>query len=455
MELRPYQMDAINGVREAYRNGFKSPIVVAPCGSGKSYQAAYMAKCVTDKGGRVLFIVHRIEIVRQIIETFEQWDIDLNLCDVGMVQTFTKNIDKIEKPRLIITDEGHHNVSTTYKRIYEAFPDVHRVSFSATPCRLDGKPLSDACDIIVEGPSVTWLIENNYLAPYKYFAPQLADFTGLKKRAGDYETEAQAAILSKPKIFGDVIEHYIRLADGKKAICYSPTVNHSMEMCEAFNNAGIPAAHIDGKTPAENRKQKMAAFRSGDIKILCNNEIIAEGVSVDDCEVCILLRKTASLTLFVQQSMRSMRYLPGKTAIIIDHVGNYLQHGLPDDKRYWSLDKKLKETKKYNSDGTLKIRQCPKCFLTFQTAPICPYCGEVYKRTPEEIQEIKNVELQQIKQMQLSQRDRYKEECREVVKRYATIDEARNLQECMEWCKRNGRKAGFGYFHARRRGFIK
>lgn len=455
MELRPYQFDVINKSRDAYRQGFRSPVIVLGCGAGKSFIAAFMAKQNTDRGRRVLFMVHRIEIVRQIVETFTDCGVNMDLCEVGMVQSFTRHIEDIKPMSLIITDEGHHGLSTTYRKIYDAFPDVPRISFTATPCRLDGKPLSDTCDIIIEGVSVSWLIENNFLAPYKYYAPQLADFSDVKKRAGDYDTKQLAAIMSKPKIFGDVIAHYRRLADGKKAICYSPSVQHSKDMCDQFNAAGIPAAHLDGETPADERKGIMQSFRDGTVKILCNNEIIAEGVSVDDCEVCILLRKTASLTLHVQQSMRCMRYLPGKTAIIIDHVGNYLSHGLPDTVREWTLKGKLKSPSKFNEDGTLRVRQCPKCYHTFLTAPICPNCGEPYRTTREEIQEIKNVQLKEIKDRELEHKNKYKENCAVVVSGYSGIEQCRNTSEIMAWCKLNGRKAGYGYHMARIRGFVK
>lgn len=454
MELRPYQYDIIERAREAFKQGKRSPIIVLPCGAGKSFIAAYMAKQNTDRGWRVLFMVHRIEIVRQIVETFAECGVNMDLCDIGMVQTFTKRISLIQAPSLIITDENHHGSSRTYKNVYEHFPNVPRIGFTATPCRLSGAPLSDVSDCIIEGVNVQWLIDNNYLSPFRYFAPQLGDMTDLKKRAGEYDTAQQEAILAKPKIYGDIILHYKKLANGKKAILYAPTVKYSKDISELFNAENIPAAHIDGTTLPEERKKIMKSFRDGNIKILCNNEIISEGVSVDDCEVCILLRKTASLTLFTQQSMRCMRYMPEKTAIIIDHVGNYLQHGMVNDNREWSLEHNIKPKSKYNAKGELQIKQCPECFMCFQNALICPFCHSEYKHTTEEIKQIKSVELTEIKARQQEYKNKYKENAETVVRRYSSVESCRNATEVMAWCKVNNKKYAYGYHVSRMRGFL-
>lgn len=379
----------------------------------------------------------------------------MRYCDMYMVQSATRIISELTEPSLILTDEAAHASANTYKKIYTSFPNALHIGFTASPCRITGKPLGDVFDCLVEGVSVPWLIDNEKLSPYKYYSAQLADFSSVKKRAGDYSTDELSNIMSKPKIFGDIIEHYKKFANGKKAICYSPSVQYSINMCAEFNNNGINAAHIDGTTPSDTRRDVMQAFREGAIRILCNNEIISEGVSIDDCESVILLRKTASLALYIQQVGRSMRYKPGKTAIIIDHVGNYLLHGLPDTVREWSLDCNIKPHSQYNVNGTLKIRQCPKCFYTFPTAPICPNCGEAYIVTREEIKQIREVELQEIKQRQEEYKTKYKEDCKTVVERYNSVQQCRNMTELMQWCKINNLKSGYGYHMGKIMGFIR
>ena len=91
-----------------------------------------------------------------------------------------------------------------------------------------------------------------------------------------------------------------------------------------------------------------------------------------------------------------MRYLPGKTAIILDLVGNYTRHGLPDEQIEWSLEHSHEKHKQHNADGTYSIRVCPECFQTFRTAPVCPYCGAEYPVQGRELEVIKDVELRRI-----------------------------------------------------------
>lgn len=140
----------------------------------------------------------------------------------------------------------------------------------------------------------------------------------------------------------------------------------------------------------------MEDFRAGRITVLCNVGIISEGVSIDEVSCCILLRPTESVALGIQQMMRCMRYLPGKTAKIIDCVGNYLRVGLPTDEREWSLSKPVSKRRLTDENGNFYIRCCPECYMTFQTAPKCPFCGSEYPLHPREIQAKQEIELRRI-----------------------------------------------------------
>ena len=342
MELRPYQEDLVTKTRQAWSQGYKAPCIVLGCGGGKSCIVAEIARRTTWNGKRVMFLVHRKELVDQIFRTFVRWGVLMDLCDIGMVQTFTRRIKKLKKPDLIITDENHHSPANSYKKIYEHFSDVLRVGVTATPVRLNGDGLCETNDKLIIGVSTKWLIENKCLAPYDYYAPDIADLTGLHTRMGEYVTADIEKAMIKNTVFGDAIKYYKQLANGKKAVCYCSSVKHSMATAKAFCDAGIKAVHIDGTTPKAERDRVISDFRKGSIEILCNVDLISEGFDVPDCECTILLRPTHSLTLYIQQAMRSMRYKEGKRAIIIDHVGNYARHGMPDDIREWTLEKKEK-----------------------------------------------------------------------------------------------------------------
>ena len=446
MPLRDYQEELVGKVRESWINGRRAPCIVLPCGGGKSCIVAEIARRTTEKKNRVLFLVHRRELCEQIENTFRKWGVDMELCQIIMVQTAVRRLDKIAYPSLIITDENHHSKADTYKRIYEAFPKSRRVGVTATPIRLDGSGLADVNDELITGVSAKWLIENNCLSPYDYYAPSLVDMTGIKIRKGDYDISSVENLMLRKAVFGDVIKYYKELAEGKQAICYCTSVRHSVETAKQFNIAGIEAVHVDGSTSKAERKRIMNDFRRGAIDILCNVDLISEGFDVPDCECAILLRPTQSLTLYIQQSMRCMRYRKGKRAVIIDHVGNYARFGMPDDDRAWTLDGRKRQKYEISDSDEIKSKECPQCFAVFRPFAddgtpirICPYCGyELPKKERAEI-EIEPAELKKIEGFVLD---------------FRTPDECSSYSELLDYAEKHGYKKGWAFYQARRRGMI-
>lgn len=447
MPLRQYQVDLENGVRQAYREGCKAPCIVLPCGGGKSVIIADIAKQTTAKGNRVLFLVHRRELCDQIRNTFTRWGVNMRLCDIMMVQTAARRLDRLPEPKLIITDENHHCLANTYRKIYDHFPDCRRVGVTATPIRLNGDGLGDVNDKLIIGVSAKWLINNNCLAPYDYYAPSIVDLSGAKISRGEFDTSSVEKLVLQKAVFGDVVSYYRKLAGGKQAICYCTSIRHSIEMAAAFCSAGIEAEHIDGTTPKAERDEIVKKFKVGALDILCNVDLISEGFDVPDCECAILLRPTQSLTLYIQQAMRCMRYRPGKRAVIIDHVGNYARHGLPDDDREWTLAKKDRSKKAEKSEAAeAAVTQCPECFLTFHTKDengdivrICPYCGaELPVKERREIEQ-KEAELKKIEGFCID---------------YSDPNSCSSYNELLLYAKKHGYKQGWAYYQARKRGLL-
>ena len=380
MELRPYQKKVVYDVRNALRYN-RGVCAVLPCGGGKSVIIGNIAKMTTDKGNRVLFLVHRQELCEQIYQTFIKCGVNMDLVNIEMVQTACKHLDDLQTPNLIITDEAHHSKSISYTKIYDYFSTTKLLGFTATPTRLDKQDLSEIYSCRVESVSVQWLIDNHYLAPFRYYSAKLLD-------EKDFDNKFKIAeILAEKSVYGDVISNYQRIAENKSAICYCPSIATSKTMAENFRNNGISAVHIDGNTSKIVRNSAIEDFRNGKIKIICNVDLISEGFDVPDCEVVILLRPTQSLTLHIQQSMRSMRYKVNKTAIIIDHVNNYLKYGLPTQMRDWDGINE-EERKKMISNKEAPEQKCPNCFYVglredFQIDKykmMCPLCGYEWER---------------------------------------------------------------------------
>ena len=389
--LRDYQQELFDRTSLALRQGYRRPLVVAPCGAGKSYLFAEMIN--RTRRGEVLVLTHREELKRQHEELLR--DLHIENARVSMILTEANRLGEYPTPALIVTDEAHLSRSNSWQKVIEYY-DTYTVGFTATPIRLDGKPLGDIYDTLIEGVDVKWLIENHRLAPYEYYAPTTVDTSDLRKVAGDYVVSDLEKIMNERAIYGDVVESYRRFTSGERTIAYCVSVRHAETTAAAFNSAGIRAEVLSSGTPTGERQRIMDDFRTGKFPVLCNVGIIAEGISINEVTCCILLRPTDSIALGIQQMMRCMRYMPGKTAKIIDCVGNYTRVGLPDDEREWSLERPVKRRNALNERGDFFIRCCPECYLTFKTAPICPFCGAEYPLHPREIKAHEEIELTRI-----------------------------------------------------------
>ena len=405
ISLREYQQDLYNKTVDAFRQGNKRVLVTVGCGAGKSYIFAKMAERTK---GPVLVLTHRRELLDQTGHLFREHGIDAR---IEMILTEANHLGEHERPALIITDEAHLSRSNSWMKVLDYY-NTYTVGFTATPVRLDGKPLGDIYSALVTGVSVQWLIDNQRLSPYEYYAPTVVETEGLRVQAGDYVIKDLEQLMSDRAIYSDVLKSWERLAKGQKTIAYCVSVKHAQETAKMFSEAGYPAVEIDGGTPPKKRSEIMCDFRDGKIMVLCNVGIISEGVSIDDVTCCLLLRPTESHALYWQQAMRCMRYQPNKVATIIDCVGNYTRNPLPDAEVKWSLIESLKKKPKLNSEGDFLIRTCPQCFKVFKTAAVCPYCGAEYPLHPRELKAHQDIELARITAEEAEEVERRRKQAR-------------------------------------------
>lgn len=422
IELRGYQQELYQKTVDAFRQGNKRVLVTVGCGAGKSYIFAKMAERTK---GPVLVLTHRRELLDQTGRLFQEHGINAR---VEMVLTEANHLGEHERPALIITDEAHLSRSNSWMKVLDYY-DTHTVGFTATPVRLDGKPLGDIYSALVTGVSVRWLIDNKRLAPYEYYAPTAVETDGLRVQAGDYVIKDLEQLMSDRAIYSDVLKSWERLAKGQKTIAYCVSVKHALETAKMFTEAGYPAVEIDGSTPPKKRAEIMQNFRDGKIMVLCNVGIISEGVSIDDVTCCLLLRPTESHALYWQQAMRCMRYQTNKVATIIDCVGNYTRNPLPDAEVAWSLTASIRKKPKVNEEGDFVIRTCPSCFKVFKTAPVCPYCGQTYSLTEREIKAHESIELQRITAEEAEKAEKKRKEMRMEVGKCKTIDDLIKIQK--------------------------
>ena len=450
LELRPYQTDSVTELREAYANGAKSPLYVLPTGGGKTFSFAYIAMLTANRGGRVLILVHRSELIKQSSATLDFIGVPHGIVapghsatddavQIASVQTLARRIKKrAYHADLIIVDEAHHAVAGSWRKILDAFPEARILGVTATPCRLDGRGLDGVFDAMIQGPSVSDLIEAGYLSEYSLFAPSCdLDMSRVTRRGGDYAKNEIAEQVDKPTITGSAVGHYRRLCDGRPAIAFCATVKHAEHVAETFRIAGYNSESLDGTLDAETRAARIAGLASGEIHVLTSCEIISEGFDLPAVAVAILLRPTASTSLYLQQVGRALRPFPGKSkAVILDHVGNTLRHGLPDEDREWSLDGLAKRSRGATEAGPSFI-QCARCFFCFVPEPRCPHCGAECAlpkdRTPDEV-EGELVELS-AEEIAAARAARKREEGR-----------AGTLEELLALAKQRGYKPGWAHY---------
>jgi len=384
----PFQAKMLQLNRQALREGYNAPLTVSPTGSGKTIMFAIIAHGAMKKGNRVLILVHRKEILEQTLEKLYMLGVQSgqvaagmpmtrDAVSVAMVGTLVRRLNKIQKPDLIVIDEAHHSVAGQWKKILSYFTDVPRLGWTATPERLDGSGLVETYDCMIKGPSINWLDKNDYLSyPVVYRPPEEMTKKYHIKR-GDFDKDEQVETMTKKHIIGDVIEHYRNYLDKLPAVCFCVSLQHCDIMTKQFQTAGYRAVMVYGNMPRKERESAIKGLADGSIHIVTSCDVISEGVDVPVMAGCILLRKTMSLGLYLQQVGRALRKFPGKeNAIILDHAGNYYLHGHPLTERAWSLDAKSRKDRKENPPTTT---DCPKCFAVWPGEPKkCPSCGYVF-----------------------------------------------------------------------------
>jgi superfamily II DNA or RNA helicase len=457
MDSRQFQDDLIAATRQALKR-HPAVILQSPTGSGKTVMSSIMVKGALAKGGRPWFVCHRDFLVEQTSLTFYGIGVDHGIiapgrpfnpykpCQVAAIDTLKNRLPRIPAgcfPTVIFVDEAQHSAAGGWAKVIEwaLLVGAKVVGLSATPERLDGKPLNPPYAHLIPGPSVAWLMDQGYLSQYRAFAPSSPALGGVKTRGGDYAVEDIEEEMDKPTLVGDMVGHYKTHALGKRAIYFCVSLAHSKHVAAAFVAAGVPAVHLDGGTPTAERKAAALAMAEGRISVLTNVALFGEGYDLAaqagrdvTVEVVGLARPTKSLALYMQQVGRALRK-KSDAAIILDHAGNIEAHGLPDDERAWTLEGR----KKGDQKAEVAVAVCKSCFATYRAVlRACPECGAVkpVAEIPAKALTVGDGELVEVDPAEM-RRSRQKQEsaCRNVVE-LVQLGRARGLEEPESWARK-------------------
>jgi len=418
VQLRSYQQEAKTNIYSQWNAGVRNVLYVLPTGGGKTVT---MSDIVHEHIGAACAIAHRQELVTQISlalardgikhriigpKSVVKLAVSIHMNELGKsyydpsaptavagVDTLVRREAELKQWLLSVTlwlmDESHHPlVDNKWGKAIEMFPNAKGLGVTATPIRADGKGLGRHADgnfdVMVEGPNMRDLINMGFLTEYRIFAPPSdLDLTDVKisTATGDYNKDGVRKAVRKSHIMGDVVKHYLQIAPGKLGITFATDVETATDISAQFNAAGVPAEVVSAKTPDSERIAALRRFKNRELLQLVNVDLFGEGFDLPAIEVVSMARPTQSYSLFAQQFGRALRILPGKTeALIIDHVGNVIRHGLPDARRVWSLDRREKRSRQTPSDA-IPVRACTQCTGVYERIHAsCPFCG--YKEIP-------------------------------------------------------------------------
>lgn len=339
IQLRPYQIECLESIKSLFLQNITRLLVAMATGAGKTVIIAYLIK---QRKGRTLVIVQSIELLMQTLEKIKMICPEL---DVGLVDANHKEFEKdvvittIQSARIPenlarlkrgefateIIDEAHHAASESYHIVSNELgfgKDTKKlkVGFTATPYRSDNKGLGEVYDVIAYELTIRNLIESGYLCrPIGHKVATDIDFSTIKTADGDFTTTSLAAVMDIPEMNELVVEAYKKNAHGRQSICFGVSVRHSMNLAETFRKHGINSKAVYGDMPKDERASVIEEYRSGFIQVLCNCQILTEGVDIPSTSCVVMAKPTKSRGLYTQCVGRGLRLYPNKKdCIIID-----------------------------------------------------------------------------------------------------------------------------------------
>lgn len=412
MKLYPDQQHGKDLLINSIKQGHKRVMFSASTGYGKTVLIGNLVEGAIKKNKRIWIIVDNIELIGQTREALGEFGIDSaviqgihedtdynNQVQVVTAQTITRRWVRFDEnphwlPDLVLIDEAHIQYKA-HREIMGMLPDVLMIGFSATPITKGlGKYYTD----LVVPTTTAKLINQGRLSPIKGFACLTPNMKGVKTSQGDYSTSETEKKVNTTKIRGDLVRNWMRLAHGRKTIVFCVNVQHSIDVANDFASAGIVASQIDGRTNKELRNEIIREFKDSEIRVLVSVGVIIKGFNVVDVGCIVDAAPTKSLSRHTQKIGRGMRKNDVyDDCLVLDHAGNLLRNGFPED---------FEPTELCNGEkGEVKDRKQPdeplpkSCMACGCIKPIkthtCPFCGHI----PEAIANIETEEgdLKEIK----------------------------------------------------------
>lgn len=368
MKLRPYQQEAKQAVKDAWRSGKKKTLVVLPTGCGKTVVFAKLAEEQSTAGEHVLVLAHRAELLKQAADKLKQVaDIECGVekgsesnlgsekkITVGSIQTFMREQRLSKFPNdyfgTIIVDEAHHCLSDGYQRVLTHFGAAKVLGVTATPDRGDMRDLGSYFESLAYEYSLASAIRDGYLTPIKAMTiPLKLDLTKCDIQAGDFKASDLSNVLEP--FLTPIAKEMQRVCRNRKTVVFLPLVRVSQEFRDILNDHGFRAAEVNGAS--EDREEVLRDFEDGKYNVLCNSMLLTEGWDCPSVNCVIVLRPTKIRGLYSQMVGRGTRLCEGKTdLLLLDFLWNTERHELCHPAHLICDNKELADTMTKNIDNS-------------------------------------------------------------------------------------------------------
>lgn len=403
--LRPHQRRQLQQLAQVGQGS--SRVLVQLCtGGGKTHELAVITAAAIGAGLRVLILATRNRLVRQIHERLQDFGLPHGIIAAAVpgvnysAPVQVASADTLHRRAVVartipmpladvvIFDEAHLATANTRLGILERYPNAVRIGFTATPARKSGLGLAKAFDQLIVGPPMRELIAAGILVPPRIYSTPVVSTAELKDvprdTANDYAVEALGDLLSRPKLVGDVVANWLRIANGKRTLVFAVHKAHGAALVADFLKQGVSAELLTDDDDEDTREEAIARLETGQTHVLVNCFLLSYGIDIPTVECVVLARPTRSLAMFLQMAGRGARAAEGKTHYtLIDHGRVVETLGLPQSDFPWTLE----EGRNVNAEAVKKqaalvkseqARTCPECsalWLTSEDGNACPACG--------------------------------------------------------------------------------
>jgi superfamily II DNA or RNA helicase len=347
IQLREYQKEIIERILSS---PYDRIMVQSPTGSGKTVIACELIQKYLNDSKTVYFIAHRKELIDQtydhlvthlgitpgVIMAKDNRSAPQKTIQLASIQTLSCNDDIKEIIDVIIIDEAHHSCANSYVKFIKQHPQAKIIGFTATPDRLDKKPLDSIFQILYQTKTIRELITLGHLVQPRMFV--LPAPVGLDA-IDEFDMEGSERAYMDPQVIGNYVEEYDMRCSDRKTILFTQSIVHSIELCSRiFHKTKKVIKHLDAQTSKSKRDKIISDLRNNIIHGISNVGVLTEGFDDPQISAVMICKNTKSLVNYLQMAGRALRPYKNKTdCIILDCNGSFERHGAIEKDRFWSL----------------------------------------------------------------------------------------------------------------------